>query len=334
MTGIRAASGRRTTSIHAGRCLERCAGILIWRLADPSTLPVEALSAGAAGSAKRRRSKADTLLRIFGMGLGIGGFLLLAAGILGTRDVRHLTQRYITNPPGFSIRQTADELERALDQAWWRPLQPGLAPRLNRLADAIRQGRRTLMEAAVAYSNAGERMMEYGLPGRLIYGPEITRPIVEALARVSTRWHRTSLTYLHIQQVIAPYLEPVVDPSQRLVLTLKQAPPHHALLITVRNEAGQEIYATPPIPVGSTAEIPFRPGSILTLSDLTRPANDKPFQILEDISRPLEDLSEKRPLEFPVHGASFQIGFSGELAAAAPPWDRLPPAIRQELDMP
>ena len=320
------AAGDRVFRVGAGRLVLRGLGVLLWRAADPRTLPVR-----PDGWEIRRpdRGRLLPLLAILGW---LGTLFVAGIGLVSWHHFRNLRSEFLRIPPGLSLDATAEHLERA-GRGPWLFLNPQACRKVARLAGSVREGQAALQNAAKAYEAAGDTLRGLGPVARADRGRTLVEPLRAALGEVRSPWHRETLVYRELRGALEPYLAPPSSASRRLHGRLTALTPDHALQLSVLTKDGRPLEtATSPLEPGAEFDLPFVLDGGLLLTDLVRQQRGV-FEVREDMRMPLREWTEQ-PIRFPRGGASVQVRFTGPAAQAAPSFPELSPGARAELGWP
>lgn len=316
-------------SVGPGGLLVRTLGILLWRLADPASLPVPAVDSEPARAPRPDAGALGAATRVAAAAAALAGAALLAVALAAFLSTRSLVEQFAVTSPGTPLDETAAHLERSVSGAWWSLFYPSFDARAARAAAAIREGRSALAAAADAYEAAVAGAAATGPVGRLARGAEIVAPVNAALDQVATPWHRGTLAFREIREAVRPYAEGGAEGVARLRGTVKAALPGHALLVTL--DDGR---ASKPLEVGDRLDIPLVAGAVVRLTDLARPSDDVPFVVVEDRELPMAAWPEsEKEILFPQNGATFRVRLDDEWLQKAPPLPPLSASARAELDL-
>jgi hypothetical protein len=312
--------------VGAGRLILRCLGVLLWRAADPRTLPVRP------DGWEITRPDKSRLLPLIAL-LGWSAALLVAGiGLASWQHFRNLRSEFLRIPPGLSLDSTAEHMEQAA-RGPWLLLNPQACRKIARLAGAVREGQVALHNAAKVYEAAGETLRDLGPVARADRGRALVEPLRAALGEVRSPWHRETLVYRELQGALAPYLAAPSPASPRLQGRLTALTPDHALQLAVLTRDGRPLEAaTSPLQPGAGFDLPIVPDGWLLLTDLVRQQRGV-FEVREDTRIPLREWTQQ-PIRFPRGGASVQVHFTGATAQAAPSFPDLSPGARAELGWP
>lgn len=312
--------------VGAGRLLLRGLGVLLWRAADPRTLPVRP------DGWEITRPDKGRLLPIITI-LGWSAALVVAGiGLASWQHFRNLRSEFLRIPPGLSLDSTAEHMERAA-RGPWLLLNPQACRKIARLAGSVREGQIALQNAARAYEAAGEALGGLGPVARADRGRALVEPLRAALGEVRSPWHRETLVYRELQGALAPYFAASSSETRRLQGRLTALTPEHALQLSVLTKDGRPLEtATSPLQPGAGFDLPIAPDGWLLLTDLARQQRGV-FEVREDARIPLREWTEQ-PIRFPRGGASVQVHFTGPAARAAPSFPELSPGARSELGWP
>jgi hypothetical protein len=312
--------------VGAWRLLLRSLGVLLWRAADPRTLPVRP------DGWENARPDQSRLLPLITILVWAATLLVAGIGLASWQHFRSLRSEFLRIPPGLSLDSTAEHMERAA-RGPWLLLNPRACRRIARLAGSVREGQVALQNAAKAYEAAGETLRSLGPVARAERGRTLVEPLGAALGEVRSPWHRETLVYRELQGALAPYLAASSSASRRLQGRLTALTPEHALQLSVLDGDNRPLEAaTSPLQPGAGFDLPLVPDGWLLLTDLVRQQRGA-FVVREDTRIPLRDWTEQ-PIRFPRGGASVQVHFSGSTAQAAPPFPELSPGARAELGWP
>ena len=326
VAGPSPAPGNLVFRVGAGRLLLRGLGVLLWRAADPQTLPVRP------DGWEIMRPDRSRLLPLLTM-LGWSAALLVASiGLVSWQHFRSLRSEFLRIPPGLSLDATAEHMERAA-RGPWLLLNPQACRKIARLADSVREGQVALQNAARAYEAVGETLDGLGPVARADRGRTLVEPLRAALGDVRSPWQRETLVYRELQGALAPYLAAPSSASLRLRGRLTALTPEHALQLSVLTQDGRPLEpATSPLQPGAGFDLPIVPDGWLLLTDLVSKQQGV-FEVREDTRVPLREWTEQ-PIRFPRSGASVQVHFTGPAAQTAPPFPELSPGARAELGWP
>ncbi len=320
------AAGDLVFRVGAGRLLLRGLGVLLWRAADPRTLPVR-----PDGWEITRPDKSRLLLLITILGWSAALFAA-GAGLASWQHFRNLRSEFLRIPPGLSLDSTAEHMERAA-RGPWRLLNPGACRKIVRLAGSVREGQVALQNAARAYEATGETLRGLGPVARADRGRALVEPLRAALGEVRSPWHRETLVYRELQGALAPYVAASSSASRRLQGRLTALTPEHALQLSVLTKDGGPLEAaTSPLQPGAGFDLPLVPDGWLLLTDLVRQQRGG-FEVREDTRIPLREWTDQ-PFRFPHDGALMQVHFTGQATQAAPSFPELSPGARAELGWP
>ncbi len=324
--------------IGLGAALTRALGVLLWRAAQPATLPVPPPSPAPSRAdpaqstrAPAPRPAAQALLRVTAASAWILAVAAFALTAVTAQQIRGLRHDFQTNPPGLSLQETATRLRSRVESAWWARLYPGLVPRAGELADAVAAGRERLLDAHRIYATVADTVNALGPAGRHAHGPALVRPGLEALERVDRRWHRETLAFHELRNGLAPYRHPAPLQEARLQGRVFQLAAGHALRIEILDPAGDPLErATPPLVPGDRFDVPWRPGATVLLTDLIRPVEGGAYQVHADLRLPIESWSQ-RAIRFDQGGHLVQVSFDPSTLALAPAIPPLSDAAAAEL---
>lgn len=309
--------------VGAGRLLLRALGVLLWRAADPRTLPVRP---DGWDIMRPDKSRLLPLLTILGWTVAVS---VAGIGLASWQHFRNLRSEFLRIPPGLSLDSTAEHMERAA-RGPWLLLNPQACRKITRLAGSVREGQVALQNAAEAYEAAGETLRSLGPVARAERGRALVKPLCATLGEVRSPWHRETLVYRELQGALAPYLAASSSAGLRLQGRLTALTPDHALQLSVLTKDGRPLEAaTSALQAGAGFDLPLVPDGWLLLTDLVRQQRGV-FEVREDTRIPLREWTEQ-PIRFPRGGASAQVHFTGSTAQAAPPFPELSPGARAEL---
>ncbi len=328
---VSSSTADRVARIGPGALLARSAGVLLWGLARPESLPVPEPGAEAT-PAQRLPAAGGALPRILAGGLAVLALAVLAVGYTAWHATRAAVTEFVHTTPGTPLTVTADRLSNRLDGSWWTIFYPGFPGRLDRAAERIREGETDLERLAATYRSERDAVNRRGLPARILAGPDFLAPLDSALAAVRYPWHRGTLVYSEIEQAVRPYRDAAGGEPAKVTATLVQAPPDHALVVTVTGPDGSALLASPPLEVGKSITVPLVPGSRVGLTTLLRPAPGAAYRVETETSFPLAAWPSGE-LTVPG-GGGFQFRFDPEAARSAPPLPALSGAAESEIQLP
>ncbi len=366
----RTAGARRRgpAAVGVGPLLSRAIGVLVWRLAEPESLPVppaedagggaadggatagvapapdraarDGAAPGRAAPGRAARHPAAAAIGAASVAAAAIGLALVVIGGAATLAMRGLGERFAATAPGTPLDETATRLESATAGRWWAIFYPTFGARLARAADSVRGGRDALADLAAAYDACRAEMAARGPAGRLLDGAELARPVAAALARVAWPWHRGTLAFREMHEAIAPYASASGAPIARLRGTIVAAPPGHALAVSLAGEPSIADAAEPsdparaerPIEVGGRFDLPFDPGARARVSDWLRPRPGDALGFVEEKEIPLAAWPDGE-IAFPREGAVFAIRLDDEWAKRAPALPALSEAARREVGL-
>ncbi len=306
--------------VSAGGLLTRIVGMTVWRIARAESLPVPPLRGEGSSSVPSltgMRLMAALALRAVSVAATIAAVCAIVIGAIAFDRLRSIRSNLLDNPEGDTLLQQADRLQNSLDGAWWVRFYPGYPDRIARMAREIREGRSALVDAAVAYGDSREALASLGLPARLVRGAEIVTPLKDAIERISTQFHRETVTYLQIEAETRPYLR---SEQNRAVLTgvLSSCPSGHALLIAGLDREGITKWRTPdPVQNGKEFRLDLRAVATVRLTDLFKPPGAASWQVVESVDIPFETWADG-PVPFAAADSRFKVKFAQEKEAQAP----------------
>lgn len=312
--------------VGTGGLLMRFLGVLLWRAADPSTLPVQPDGPVIPRPVKGRLVSIVTALS------WIAALLTAGAGLAAWQHFRSLQAEFLRNPPGFSLEATAERMDAAAG-GFWRILHPAASRNVTRLAGSVREGTLALQDAARAYEMAGTALRNLGPLARAGRGRTVIEPVRAALAEVHAPWHRETIAYREMQEALAPYLDETEVAGGRIEGRVTALTPGHAIQLQALAVDGRALEkGTFPLQPGNGFDLPLVRDGWLLLTDLVLKERGV-FEVREATRIALLEWSEQ-PVRFPRGGATAQVSFSGRTARAAPPFPELSPGARAELGWP
>jgi hypothetical protein len=312
--------------VGPGRLLVRWVGVLLWRCADPSTLPVR-----PDGPAVSRREAGRLLSAVITLSW-VATLLVGGAGFAAWQHFRTIQAEFLRNPPGLSLEATAERMDRGAGGPW-KLLHPVASQQVTILARSVREGARALQDAARAYETAGTALRGLGPVARRSRGRALVEPLRISLDAVRTPWHRETIAYREMHEALAPYLGDAATGDDRLGGRITALTPGHALQLQALAADGHPLEkGTLPLQPGTSFDLPLVRDGWLLLTDLV-PKERGVFEIRESTRVPLLEWSEE-PIRFPRGGAFVQVSFTGRTARAAPPLVELSPGARTELGWP
>ncbi len=321
-----AATDGRTYRVGAGGLLQRSLGVMLWRAADPRTLPVRP---EGWESARPDRGRLFPLLAVLVWALTLG---VAVAGFGSWHHFRSLRSDFLRIPPGLSLDAAAEQMEQAA-RGPWRLLHPRACRIVTRLAGSVREGQGTLQAAATAYLQAGEMMRGLSPVNRVDRGRSLVEPVHAALTEVRTPWHRETLAFRELQGGIAPYLAGPSPESGRLRGRLAAVTPGHALQLSVLDSGRQPRESpTAPLAAGGGFDLPLVPDGWLLVTDLVHQPRGG-FEVREEMQIPLREWTEGA-IRFPRGEAVAQVHFTSSSDQAAPLLPELSAGARAELGWP
>lgn len=312
--------------VGAGRLLQRGLGVLLWRAADPRTLPVRPDGWETARPNSGRLLPLLTIL-VWAMALVAAGL-----GLASWLHFRNLRSEFLRIPPGLSLDATAERMEQGA-RGPWLLLNPQACRQTVRLAGSVRTGQVALQDAARMYAAARETLRDLGPVVRAERGRAIVEPLRASLEEVRSPWHRETLVYRELHDALIPYVTASPSEMRRLQGRLLALTPEHELQLSVLTADGRPLgEATAPLQPGAEFDLPIVSDGWLLLTDLVRQQRGV-LEVREDTKIRVRDWTEL-PIRFPRGGATVQVRFSGPTAQAAPAFPDLSPGARAELGAP
>ncbi len=321
----------RTDRIGPIALLTRSLGILLWGLARPESLPVPEPGAEPGAVSVASPGRSDALPRAAAMGVTLLALVVLGVGIMASLGARRAVSEFARTAPGTPLSETADRLAGSLDGSWWVSLYPTLPGRLDRAATQLRAGETDLKSLATIYLQGRDALNRRGLPARLLAGATEVAAVNSAILAPQTPWHRGTLVYTEVVEALRPYREAGEGTSDKVVATLFQTPPDHALVVTVNGADGARLVTTPPLVLGEAFTLPVAPGARVTLTSLVRPAEGGAYRVEAGSTLRIEEWPHEA-LNVPGSG-QFQFHFDTDSARRAPPLPDLTRAARAEIGL-
>ncbi|MCC7142175.1 MAG: hypothetical protein IT349_08755 [Candidatus Eisenbacteria bacterium] len=306
-------------------------GLWIWSKAKPETLPVPALDGDQTPIVREQGHPVLGPLTRIGFWIG----LLLAGAVLGIGALQkkanvELRDRFQISPGSMSLTEVAEQIEVGA-RGPVSFLYPGYPPRLDRMAQKVREGTEPLRTAARAYAEVAESVNQFGLAGRLAHGAERVGPLASSLSRVRSFWHQETTSWKEMQAALAPYLVRGSGALPPLRGVVRSTTSDHAVILSVIGSDGATRTETAALQAGARFQLPIEEGALLVLTDLERRPGE-PYRVVDELRLTLATWSD-REISFGRSGASVRVNFDDELERRAPAFPPLSPAARKELGL-
>jgi hypothetical protein len=311
--------------------LTRGLGILLWGMARPESLPVPEPGAEPGSASVAPPGRGGAFPRTAATGLTLLALAVLCVGIIASLGARRAVSEFARTAPGTPLSETADRLAGSLEGSWWVVLYPTLPGRLDHAATQLRAGEADLKSLATIYLRERDALNRRGLPARLLAGATEVAAVNSAILAPQTPWHRGTLVYTEVAEALRPYREAGEETSDKVVATLSQTPPDHALVVTVNGADGERLVTTPPLVLGEAFTLPIVTGARVTLTSLVRPADGGAYRVEAGSTLLIEEWP-REALNVPGSG-QFQFHFDADSARRAPPLPDLTRAARAEIGL-
>jgi hypothetical protein len=312
--------------VGAGRLMLRCLSVLLWRMADPQTLPVRPHGWETLRLGKSR------FLSLMTLAFWSAALLVAGAGLTSWQHFRNLSLEFLRNPPGLSLESTAERIEEEAGGPW-RVVNPPAARKLALLAGSVRQGQATLDKTARAYEAGRRELQDLGALARIDRARSLAGPLRAVLNETRSAWHRETMVYQELQQGLARSLDGTTPAGRRLQGRLAAVTREHALQLSVLASDGHRLgEATKALHPGDSFDLPLPADGWLLLTDLARKGQGG-LEVRQEMRLPLREWTDQ-PIRFPWGGASVQMRFSGWASSDAAPFPKLSPGAQAELGWP